>query len=288
MSWQELDRASRLLALHLTEAVARLGPEALDVIDLPPLTGASVEPAQLQAVAAMYWAMEVDAAGVLDFIDALAEGMRLGRFAFDLGRAESQLFDWHRRRAERLEAAERSALYDRLFAGDEIETVMGALCDRLTRVYSLEGPTPRLLSEIAASAEQLATALSARSAGVIAFAAREIVGSIREALAILHSREVLAAFGRRSVVDLLVAAGPAVVGRVLDPARRFDQARAGQEILSWLADVAPSLEGGQIRLTPADAVVHAAASWQAPATLDGRPPGQPVALVPPAGPQASA
>jgi hypothetical protein len=264
VSWQDLDRASRLLALHLTEAVQRFGPSALDVIDLPPLTGGSIEPGQLRAAAALFWAMEVDVAGVIDFVDTLAEGMRLGRFALDLGRAEPLLMEWHRERAQRLSADERHALYDRLFGAEEVRQLFDQLVGQLSRIYTLEGPTPHLLADIGISGEELATALSARSAGITAFAAREIVDTIREALNILNNPDLLAAFGgRRSPVDLLTAAGMSVVGRQLDPGQRFDQARAGQQILSWLADNANRFEGGVVRIGPSDAVVHAANGWEA-------------------------
>jgi hypothetical protein len=287
VSWQDLERATRLLAQHLAEAVHRLGSGALDVVDLPPLTGATVETGQLRAVAALYWAMEVDAAGVIEFADALAEGLRLGRIAVDVGRAAPLLIDWHRQRAERLSADERQAQYQRLFGAGDVLRLMNQLCDQLSAIYSLEGPTSHLLAEINVTALDLATALSERSAGITAFAAREIVATIREALAILQTRDVLAAFGQRSAAELLVFAGPPVVGRVLDPGPHFDRARAGQQVLSWLADVGASLEVGRVSLTPADAVVHAASAWQVlaartsdPATA---PPAQSAASVSAAG-----
>jgi hypothetical protein len=271
--WRDLESATRLLALHLTEAVRRLGAGALDVIDLPPLTGGAIEPGQLRAVAALFWAMEVDEAGVIDVADALAEGLRVGRVAIDPGRAAPLLFDWHRQRERRLTADERHAIYERLFGSDDVRGQLDQLIALLAAVYTLEGPTPHLLAEISVAAEQLATSLSARSAGITAFAAREIVETIRSALAILESRDVLAAFGQRSVEGLLVSQGPALVGRALDPMTCFDRARAGQQILSWLADVGASVEGGRVTVTPADAVVHAATGWQAlgPSRAGARP-----------------
>jgi hypothetical protein len=263
VSWQDLDRASRLLALNLTEAVQRFGPRALDVVDLPPLTGGVVEPGQLRAAAALFWAAEVDAAGVIDFVDALAEGERLGRLGLDLGQAGALLQDWHRRRAERLTADERHAIYDRLFGADDVRRLLDELIGLLARVLTLEGPTPGIEARINVTGAELASALSARSAGITAFAAREIVDTIRDALGVLHHRDVLAAFGRRSTVELLAAAGPTLVGRPLDPGRGFDQARAGQQVLSWLADHAAAFESGQVRVDPGDAVVYAATGWQA-------------------------
>src|SRR5262249_44553468 len=148
-----------------------------------------------------------------------------------------------------LSADERHALYDRLFGAEDVRKLFDQLVGELSRIYTLEGPTPHLLAEIGVTGEELATALSARSAGITAFAAREIVGTIREALAILNNPDLLAAFGaRRSPVDLLTAAGASVLGRPLDPGRRFDQARAGQQILSWLADNANTFESGVVRL----------------------------------------
>jgi hypothetical protein len=263
VSWDELEHASRLLALHLSEAVLRLGSGALDVIDLPPLTGASIEPAQLRSVAALFWAMEVDGAGLLDFVDALAEGSRLGRFNVDLGRAAARLFDWHRRRGERLSGDERHALYGRVFGAADFGRRFDELVGELARVAEDGGARPEVLARVQVAAAELAIDLSARSAGITAFAAREIVDAIREALTVLHEPALLAAFGRRTAVDLLAATGAVVLDRELDPASSFDRARAGQTILSWLADIAPRLEAGSVALTPADPVVQAASAWQA-------------------------
>ena len=274
MSWDDLDRASRLLALHLSDAVMRLGSGALDVIDLPPLTGANVEPAQLHAVAALFWAMEVDGAGVLDFVDTLAEGTRLGCFNFDFGRASAQLFEWHRRRSERLGADERAALYERVFGSGDFEERFAELVRELARVAGDGQASPEVVARAQICAEELAVDLSARSAGITAFAAREIVAAIRDALTVLHEPALLAAFGRRNALELLATAGPAVVGRMLAPAVSFDRARAGQAILSWLADVAPELERGRITLGPEDAVVHAASAWQAAQPAPAPPPSR--------------
>jgi hypothetical protein len=280
ISGHDLDRASRLLAQHLAEAVARLGSGALDVVDLPPLTGDEIEPAQLRAVAALYWAMKVDEAGVLDFVDALAEGLRLGTLALDVGAAAPLVVDWHRRRAERLSADERHALYARLFGTDDVRQLLAALVSELASVYALMVADPHLLAQVSVTGEELASILSARSAGITAFAAREIVAAVREALLILQHHDVLAAFGQRSPGELLAAAGRALVGRPLDPSACFDQASAGQQILSWLADVGASLEGGHLALTPADAVVHAANTWQA--ITGSAPPTTPEVVIGPA------
>jgi hypothetical protein len=281
VSDNELELASRLLAAHLSEAVARFGAAALDVVDLPPLSGERIEPAQLKAAAALFWAKEVDEAGVLEFVDELAEGVRLGRFAGDFGRANALLFAWHRQRSQRLDGGERHAIYDRLFGG-EVQELFDRLVAGLVRVARLESATPDVLATLSVAAEELAGALSERSAGIAAFAAREIVDSIREALAILHSPEVLAAFGQRSLPELLASAGPMVVGRRLAAGAHFERARSGQLLLSWLSEVALELGGASLRLTPTDPVVHAACAWDATAPAQAARASQAAVVVPPA------
>jgi len=66
----DLDGADHLLAQHLTAALVRFGSAALGVIDLPPIQQATPSKAELQAVAVIAWAREVDS---WDLGDLLAD-----------------------------------------------------------------------------------------------------------------------------------------------------------------------------------------------------------------------
>jgi hypothetical protein len=266
--WREVDRCDHLLALHLAEAVQRFGAAALGVIDLPPLTGGPVEPTQLRAVATLFWAKEVDEAGLLDFVDALAEGTVTGRLLLPLERGADRLAEYWRGRNQRFTADERRALYARVFGdprdagGDAPAAGLEQLVAILASIDATLDAGPHVLGQLGVVAREVAQQLSDRSAGITAWAARDIVEQIRVALALLEDREIAGALGGMGGPWTLVRMqSPMVLGHPIDPSPHLDRARAGLEILDWLADVAGST--GRLRVAPGDPVVEAASTWQA-------------------------
>src|SRR5262245_23267072 len=80
-----LDRCDALLSRHLTAAIAHFGSPALGVIDLPTLpTSAGLSADQIRAAASLYWASEIEEAGLPGFVEALAEGVVDGRLSLAL------------------------------------------------------------------------------------------------------------------------------------------------------------------------------------------------------------
>src|SRR4051812_8595830 len=94
---------------HLTVALDQLGD-----IDIPEPVSAHIDEAQLRALATLYLAADLEAAGLIQSVEALA-GLASTGLSIDLGGAEPMLADWWRRRHERATAAERSAFFSRLF-----------------------------------------------------------------------------------------------------------------------------------------------------------------------------
>lgn len=272
----QLDRCSDLLARHLAAAVQRFGSPALGVIDLPSLASGPGElaPDQIRAASVLYWASQVDDAGIPGFAEALAAGTALGRLLVPLTTGADRLMQYWRARHERFSAAERAALYQRLFGtpGDATHpfpSLMAALCGALGdigRAREQDALAP-LRARAAEQARELATLLTEEAVGITAFAGRDIIANIREAMAVLRDRDIAVSMGALGggVWHMIRMHAPQVMGRAIDPEPHVEMAQAGLTILSWLADNAPRLEGGRVALDPTSPVVQAALEWQAAA-----------------------
>lgn len=258
-----LAESEDLLAWFMNEAVERLGSAALAALDLPPLTGAPIDAAQLRVAAVLLWAREVEAAGVLPFVEGLASAVVGGTIFLPITAAGDRLGEFHKRRGDRLTEGERRALFERVFDGGTV-ALFEALVARLDEL----GRDRDLLrsshgqARVTLAARQLAVALSARTAGFAAFAAREIVAAVREALDLLRDPDLAAALGPGGVSNVLRWHGQMVLGRSVDPSRHFARARAGQQVLAWLASVALRLEDGGAVVAAGDAVLTDASSWK--------------------------
>ncbi|XXF81313.1 hypothetical protein P2318_16600 [Myxococcaceae bacterium GXIMD 01537] len=271
-----LATCDRLLGEHLDAFGAVFGAPVLGLVDLPPLSGTRIEPAQLRVVPPLYWAREVEAAGLLAVVDALAEGVVRGTVVDPIGGAIHTLVTWWREREERFGPQERQSVYSRLFGGpgnaapnDGFEESLASLARTLSEL----GRTPanrgvnHLEVRVGVLARDLAGALSERSAGIAAFAARDIVGQIRSALALLRNPELASGLGGGEPWTLVRRLSFRLLGRPVEPSRPLARAEAGLRLLTWLADVASRLEGGVVPVGRGDEVVQAAERWL---TVSGR------------------
>jgi hypothetical protein len=266
--WRDVDRCDHLLTLHLAEAVQRFGAAALSVIDLPALTGSAIEPAQLRVVATLFWAKEVDDAGLIDFVDALAEGTVTGRLLLPLESGASRLAEYWRGRNQRFTRTERRALYARVFGdprgpGDDA-SALAQLMTILAGIGTTLDNGPRVLAQLGVVALEVAEQLTERSSGITAWAARDIIEQIRTSLGLLEDRDIAGALGGLgNAWTLIRLQSPMVLGQPVDPSPHLERARAGLAILTWLAESSGSLSAESVKVNPNDPVVHAAATWQA-------------------------
>jgi hypothetical protein len=268
---RDLARCDALLARHLAGAVQRFGAAALDVIDLPSLAeGGQLVPEQMRAVATLFWASEIEQAGLPQFTDALAEGAVTGRVFLPLTSGAAVLARYWEARRARFTEAERLALYERIFgapgdAAHAFRTGFRQLCEQLAALGARgagESPTP-LLARIAYTGRQLAQWISDRGTGVSAYAAREIVNHVKAALQVLRDPDVALALGGAGPWQALQGHAPQVLGRQVDPQRHLDLAASGLRVLSWLADVTAALAAGAAVLGPDAGAVQAATLWLA-------------------------
>jgi hypothetical protein len=262
-------RCEQLLARHLAAAVATWGRSALDVIDLPPIGSEAIDAESLRVAAVLFWLAELEAAGIPGFVEALAEAMMSGRLLLDVGAAGDALADWWRRRSERFSPDERQALFQRLFDNDtgfpEAFERLAEQLDAIGRMPAGTTPTQQrsAAAQAAVAAQGLAGPLAQRATGIAAFAARELTAQARTALELLERRELDTALGGQGPWGAIRMHARELLGRDLDAQVHLARARAGHELLAWLADHAAEVGAGRLSLPPGDRGVAAAQDWLA-------------------------
>ncbi|HEU4561511.1 MAG TPA: hypothetical protein VFS20_26895 [Longimicrobium sp.] len=264
--------AEQQLAHHMEAVGMRFGPMALGVIDLPPLRGGRLVDAQVRVSGVLYWAAELEAAGLLPFVEALAEGVATGAVMEPLGAAVHDLVRFWRERQQRLAGAERRALFVRVLGdsqaaqrGEAVEPFLSGLVDTLRAI----GRSPQqvgtggLEARAVVQAQELGALLSARGVGMAAFAARDVVAQVRTALNLLRNADVARAMGGGGPWTIITRHAPRFLGRAVDAQRHLGRAQAGMRIVGWIADEAARLDAGTVRIARDAQVVRDAEAWGA-------------------------
>lgn len=239
-----LSRASAALDAHevlLTRALD-LDTGDLDTIDLPPGAPSAQDRAQLQAAAPLYFASELESAGLLPTAELIAGLFASGAINQPLGPV-AQLLNtfWHARR-ERLGADERRAIFARVIEAPYFDRMMAAMCEAIVAqaggdLGSIPGRGVREQVQLETTAQALGEFLAQRVDAMAAMAARDIVANIELALGFMRDRLLQTAFGVRSLWQLIAVAGSQTQGPDAGLVQRHvDQGRAGQSVLLWLAE----------------------------------------------------
>jgi hypothetical protein len=271
-----------------------VGLDQLGDIDIPEPVAARVGEAQLRALAALYLAADLESAGVIASVEALAGLASTGAVSIDLGGAEPLLADWWRSRHDRISAGERQAFFSRLFgttsgpvAADvnpniEFEHRMLELCEALYKLDELAPGDPYGGTMQQARVRRAARALSQNlgnvGGGVTAFIAAETVAALKKALRVISHPDVRGAVAARDVWGV-VAAIARMARLAFDPPDAYvRRGKAGMTVIAWLADVSDRLGGsGGPLVSIGHPVVGAAIDW-IEATLDI---GEAIAPAPP-------
>jgi hypothetical protein len=266
--------AALLQALALAlQATGRRGPRLaqglseLGAITLPDDEPVSDPPA-LQAAAPLYFASELEAAGLLPTADLVAGLFASGAITQPLGPAARLVNDYWRARRERLDEGERSAIFARVVEQPYFGQLMRALCAAI--VAQADGTDLRERVQLETAAASMSRFLGQRTDPMAVLAAGELVANVDQALGFLRDRLLQQAFGTRSLWQLVAVAGAARGLGAGEVQRHVDQGQAGQTVLLWLAR-----EGGRPapRLDPADlALIGAAQRWLAGDSAAAAPP----------------
>ncbi len=253
--------ATALGAVEAQEQVLAAALAGID-FDLPDGTPSTQDRAQLNAAAPLYFASELERAGLLPAAELIAGLFASGAITQPLGPTAQLLHDYWRGRRARLDADERNAIYARVIEAPHFGRLMQALCQAI--VSQADGGGLHEQVQLATCAQGLAAFLAPRVDPMAVMAARDIVESINTALLFLRDRLLQAAFAVRDLWRLLDIVGTqqgAVAGM---SQQHVECGRNGQTVLLWLADHATD---SALRLDPASPddvkVIVAAQRWLA-------------------------
>lgn len=270
-----LRRAESLVAAASGLALAL---DELGAIELPPSAGSAVDQAQLRAIATLYFAAELEGAGVIPATEALMRLARTGSLPLDLGAAAPLLQAFWQGRNERATVEERLGFFSGLFGtpggpdhsehprNSDFEDRLIDLCEAL---YKLDEQASNASwggiaqqARVRGTAQRLLANLLRVSSGITVFLAQEILSAIRQTLAILGHPAVKAAFGARTLWNVVDAIDRRLRRPRRDHSLLVRRGQAGMTILAWLAEAAPLLETSNQPIVGLDhPVIPAAVDW---------------------------
>lgn len=278
--------------------------DQLGDIDIPEPAAAQIDKAQLRALASLYLAADLEPAGIVPAVEALAALAASGGLSVDLGAAEPLVAAWWRHRNERVGAMERNAFFSRLFGTSAgpvaaeaernaaFENCMLELCESLYKLDELSsgggfGGTAQQ-ARVRAAARALAGNLGGASGGITAFLATEIVATLKDAFAIVGHSGLRHAFAARDVWAVVAGIGRMARLPFAAAGPYVRRGKAGMTVIAWLAEISDQLgaaQGGPL-VAIGHPVVGSAIDWleatleigestaaaPAPASLPPRPP----------------
>jgi hypothetical protein len=282
---QSLYQAAELLAASVVYGVSMARID-LPALPDPPLA-ADADRAILQAIAPLYFAMEIETAGLTRALSALSELFAAGAFRIAGGPAADLLMEHHRSYEARRPSDDRYATYLRLFGtappgavpfatADAVNTgfdeVMLRLAEAMHRYANL---SPLELAPLAAqrdirgAARQLGENLVMRGGGASHYLADEALALIGTATKVFREPVVQGALGVRGLWEAVETALALAVGRqvtrgsVVTAARaHLERGRAGMTLLQWIADSAADLAGiGRLTIARDAAVLAQGTAW---------------------------
>lgn len=249
---------------------AELHATMLAELDLPELPSAArADAMQLRAIASLYLASTLEAAGLIQAADDLTRLVRTGAVQGDLGEAAPLVEAFWDDRNARASEAERLALFGRLFgapagpddaaggANSGFEETLLDLCDAIMK--AIDGGSQ---GRVRAAASQLAENVAAASNDMVQMLAREILDSLGRAIAILNHPSVRTMLGGRTMWDAVAGIDRRFRRATRPTLTHLRRGRAGMAVLAWLADHADRLDGSTGALVAnGDLVVDAAIDW---------------------------
>ncbi len=299
-----LAQGERLVACATAPGLA-FTLEELDGLELPELSAARIDRAQLRALASIYLAADLEPAGIISSAEKLAGLVATGVINFDLGSAAPLIEQWWRHRRERMAPEERNAFFARLFGtssglvsaeGDRnagFEDRIFELCEALTKFEEQGGARDQGTTmgqvRVRNAARALAQNLGDASSGMTAFIASEVMTTLKEAFAILGSADLRGVLRARDIWDVVRAVGRFGHEQSPDAKPYIRRGKAGMILLAWLADsLETALAGGSL-ISLGDPVIGAAVDWlEATLTLGEAVAAQQPAMAPAAPPDQAA
>lgn len=202
--------------------------------DLPDGAPTIEDRLQLNAAAPLYFASELERAGLLPTAELIAGLFVSGAITQPLGPTANLLHAFWRGRRERLDADERNAIYARVIETPHFDRLMRVLCEGI--VAQADGVDLREQVVVATHAQSFAAFLAQRVDPMASIAARDIVETINTALVFLRDRKLQAAFAVNDLWRLVAIAGSQTGIPPGAAQRHVERGRSGQTVLLWLAN----------------------------------------------------
>lgn len=202
--------------------------------DLPEGAPTAEDRVQLNAAAPLYFASELERAGLLPTAELIAGLFVSGAITQPLGPTANLLHDFWRGRRERLDADERVAIYARVIEIPHFDRLMRVLCEGI--VAQADGDDLREQVVVATHAQSFAAFLAQRVDPMASIAARDIVETINTALVFLRDRKLQAAFAVHDLWRLVAIVGSQNGIPSGAAQQHVERGRSGQTVLLWLAD----------------------------------------------------
>lgn len=237
-------------------------------IDLPP--AARGDAMQLRAIASLYLASTLEAAGLIQAADDFTRLARSGALPGDIGEAGPLIEAFWDARNERISEAERLALFGRLFGApvgpDDVaggganagfEELLLELCDAIMK--AADGGSQ---GKVRAGGIRLAENIADAAGSMVQMMAREILDSLSQAIAILNHPQVRAMLMARTLWDAVTSIDRRFRRTPRPTLTHLRRGRAGMAVLAWLADTIETIEASAGALVSAgDLVIDAAIDW---------------------------
>jgi hypothetical protein len=223
----------------LDRAAARARTRAMrgfDDLVLPEGTPTPADNQQLESAASLYLAREFEQAGVLRTAELIAGLFASGAINQPLGPTEQIIASFWKDRVHRLSAAERTQIFDHVFAPSEFYPLLTALCNALVNEDDdlAQAGDVRTRVQLEQAASSLAEWLAPRTLGMAAYAAQDIVSALTQATHFMRDRTVQLAFGVQDFWGLLDVVGSSAGAQPGRAHRWVELGQNGAKVLTWL------------------------------------------------------
>ncbi len=221
----------------------------------------------LRAVQVLYYAAMLEELALLRAVDRLVELFTQGLLPLGTSDARTRLWEYAKRRPNRLSQPERRDLYARVFGmagGKEAPSVNREFDQLWTRFVSgiASWLRPADSEALRTPGRDLAMNISMHGSGLSLYAANELAEQVRDAVAILADPEVHAAYGARDIWQVVDRLATLELGGARNAVRYRSMATNGAVIIAWLAThlerVGPSATGHVLEMpgSPRDSSSH--------------------------------
>ena len=222
-----------------------------DALPLDEVAEVSINPANLRALEAVYFAAMLEEACVFDVVDRLVAMFSRGSLPLGPGRAGAALYRYWRGHHARLTATQRQTVYARAFGwpGGEAGVMPNKkFSDRWIRFVSIVGmysaqlqvlpPAERTVSpeDVLVSGRHLAINLSASGQGLAWFATQDLKPEIQQIMELLSDPELQNALEAKDPWQVVAKVAGSELGARPNVSRGHTRAESGTIIIRWLAN----------------------------------------------------